>query len=1056
MRVRLGRRGADEATVTLLAHVTFPAGPLRMRYATRTGALLRIDGIVRGAFDGMHETIDLPPLPGEHEVVLEVERRSLPVANLPAGDGVRWRWMLLRAAQRPSEHIEIAAREETPRGEKIDVPLVGHAHLDVAWLWTYDATRRKALRTFATALREMELDARYVYAQSQPQEYAWVFAADRDVADRIRARTQHGWDASVAALWVEPDLHAPSGESVLRQFAHGIRWMREHTGVEPTVAWLPDTFGFPSTFPILAAHAGVPYFATTKLQWNETTRWPYPRFRWTGDDGSALIAAVIDSYDGDLNDQRLERARERDELLVVGYGDGGGGPTDAQLARVGDGSRGWVPVGEWFRDVVARDPLPQYSGELYLETHRGTYTTHHGIKARNAELERALAQAEELAAWCVAVRAPETVRRSLADDLRNAWRIVLRAQFHDVITGTAIGAVYTDVHAEYDRALAIAARVRDAAVSVLPRSDLRVAAPPPVAPQRAEDGGWTFRNAYVRAHVRDDGTITQLSGADGPNLVALANGIAAYADTPKKWDAWNLDASYQRKAVKVKPNGADVENGALLVRMAVGKATALTMRVALLEDEPWLRVEVGGELARRPRAAARGAPRRAARARRALRPAARNAAAHGVSADRRRACEVRSSRPALGARDRRRARLGGLHAGPVRLERCRPRKRGRAPGHLAAALAALARSDGRPRRAAALVRVRADVGRDGRRARARLGDLRGRRSRAAVHLRGSRGADRRDVSRGRRQRRDPARARVRRRAPPRRRALRRPDARGCAGRRRGTRRRRRRRDRGGRPRVRLGRVRAALVHRPVLTVRAIDTVLFDLDDTLHDDTAAYRAAAFSVADELARERGFDAAALAGAYEDEATSFWSGLTAEHLSTAIGDTRERMWHAALRKIGIDDTALARRAADGYVAARAGVLALLPGALDLLVALRARGCKLGLVTNGFAATHHEKIDRLGLRERMDAFFIADEIGMIKPDPALFRHACDVLGSVPERTAMVGDRYARDVLGAHEAGLFTVLVDVHAIPIPRGGPQPDAVVGSIADVLGVLPLRS
>jgi putative hydrolase of the HAD superfamily len=239
-------------------------------------------------------------------------------------------------------------------------------------------------------------------------------------------------------------------------------------------------------------------------------------------------------------------------------------------------------------------------------------------------------------------------------------------------------------------------------------------------------------------------------------------------------------------------------------------------------------------------------------------------------------------------------------------------------------------------------------------------------------------------------------------------------------------------------------------------MRAIDTVLFDLDDTLHDDTAAYRAAALGVAEELARERDIDARALAAAYEDEATGFWSGLTAEQLSIAIGDERERMWHAALRKVGIDDVALARRAAAGYVAARADVLALSPGALDVLVALRARGCKLGLVTNGFAATHHEKIDRLGLRERMDAFFIADEVGMIKPDPALFRHACEVLGSVPARAAMVGDRYARDVLGAHEAGLFTVLIDVHAIPIPDGGPRPDAVVGSIADVLGVLPLRS
>jgi putative hydrolase of the HAD superfamily len=237
-------------------------------------------------------------------------------------------------------------------------------------------------------------------------------------------------------------------------------------------------------------------------------------------------------------------------------------------------------------------------------------------------------------------------------------------------------------------------------------------------------------------------------------------------------------------------------------------------------------------------------------------------------------------------------------------------------------------------------------------------------------------------------------------------------------------------------------------------MRAIDTVLFDLDDTLHDDTAAYRAAARTVAAGVARERGVEAQALADAYERAATAFWSALTAEQLATAIGDERERMWHEALRAVDLDDRALAVRCADGYVRARAEVLELSPGALDVLVALRERGCKLGLVTNGYAATHHEKIDRLGLRERMDAFFIADEVGMIKPDPALYRHACRVLGSEPARTAMVGDRYARDVLGAHEVGLFTVLVDVHGIPLPAAGPRPDAVVASVADVIRVLPL--
>jgi putative hydrolase of the HAD superfamily len=185
-------------------------------------------------------------------------------------------------------------------------------------------------------------------------------------------------------------------------------------------------------------------------------------------------------------------------------------------------------------------------------------------------------------------------------------------------------------------------------------------------------------------------------------------------------------------------------------------------------------------------------------------------------------------------------------------------------------------------------------------------------------------------------------------------------------------------------------------------------------------------------------------------------FWSALTTEHLTLAIGNERERMWYEALRKVRIDDRGLARRAADEYVRARANALVLAPGAVELLDALRLRGCKLGLVTNGFAATHHDKIDRLGLRERMDAFFLADEVGMVKPDPALFRYACRALGSVPERAAMVGDRYDRDVRGALETGLFTVLIDVHAIPLPDGAPRPDAIVPTIADVLGVLPLAA
>ncbi len=235
-------------------------------------------------------------------------------------------------------------------------------------------------------------------------------------------------------------------------------------------------------------------------------------------------------------------------------------------------------------------------------------------------------------------------------------------------------------------------------------------------------------------------------------------------------------------------------------------------------------------------------------------------------------------------------------------------------------------------------------------------------------------------------------------------------------------------------------------------LRTIDTVLFDLDDTLHDDTAAYQEAARMVAEAVARGHAIDAGALLAAYIGEAQAFWKKLSVEHLTMGITDTRAQLWADSLHAVGIDDVALAERCAADYTRNRADVLELSPGALECIEALRLHGCKLGIVTNGFAATHHEKIARLGLTPLFDALFIADEMGMVKPDPEVFRHACEVLGTQPERTAMVGDRYDRDIVGAKLTGMFTVLIDVHAIPLPDGAAEPDAVVKSIAGVLEIL----
>ncbi len=230
--------------------------------------------------------------------------------------------------------------------------------------------------------------------------------------------------------------------------------------------------------------------------------------------------------------------------------------------------------------------------------------------------------------------------------------------------------------------------------------------------------------------------------------------------------------------------------------------------------------------------------------------------------------------------------------------------------------------------------------------------------------------------------------------------------------------------------------------------RKIRTVLFDLDDTLHDDTLAYTSAAEEVAREVAAAHGIDALALKAAYIAEAEGFWSRLTADQVRRKLSELRAELWGSALGAVGIDDASLARRSAESYNLYRKKYFALFPGALDLLRRLKDRGIKLGLVTNGLSETHREKIALLQITEYFDAIFLSDEVGMVKPDPLLFAHACTKLDSSPSASAMVGDRYERDIAGAIQAGLYTVWVNVRNEAVPRGSPAPDAVVRHIGEV--------
>jgi len=594
VRVGLDERESSPPIVTFACSLEPSEQPVVVGYRTTTGALLRVDGIAAGAYDREHDAVVVSPGASRRGLTLEVERSSMPSTGLPPGPGWRWRRILARARARPARSLDVAplpvdVLEDEPPQTPAGPALWGHSHLDVAWLWRYAETRRKALRTFATAAALLERDPAFVFVQSQPQLYAFVREADLELFERVAAFARDGrFDCDVAAMWVEPDCNLPSGESLLRQLSFARAFCLEAFGAEPSIAWLPDTFGFARTLPTLLAHAGVRAFATTKLQWNDTTRFAHAQFRWRGPDGSEVLAAQLDSMDGDPSPDRVRRASARDEPLIVGHGDGGGGPTAAQLVQARKVGRWERPRGFFERLAARAAGLPVHDDELYLQYHRGVYTTHHDVKAQNAELERALARAEERAAWCVAIGvAAETVRR-VREALREAWAVVLRNQFHDVLAGTSVAGVYDDVREEYERARALIGAAETTMSAALPRAAAARRSPALLPPVERE-GAYVFENAAVRAVVTATGTIVELNAGGGPNAVAQANALALYRDRPKRWEAWNVDDGYQKSRRAGRPRAAHVTpEGALEIPFDLGSSRA-TMQISLAANDPFLR-----------------------------------------------------------------------------------------------------------------------------------------------------------------------------------------------------------------------------------------------------------------------------------------------------------------------------------------------------------------------------------------------------------------------------------------------------------------------------------
>lgn len=362
------------------------------------------------------------------------------------------------------------------------VHCIGHTHIDVAWLWTLAQTKEKVQRSFSTVLRLMEQYPEYRFTSSQPQLYQYLKEEAPEVYAEVKQRIAEGRWEPEGAMWLEADCNLTSGESLVRQIIHGKRFMKAEFGAENRILWLPDVFGYSAALPQILKKSGVDAFVTSKISWNETNTLPYDTFLWQGIDGSEILANFLTaqtySPDGQANgttynskatpseimgswDRYQQKEYNTQVCITYGYGDGGGGPTEEMLETLRRTARGLPGMpktrpsfaGEWldalraefFQNAEKLRRTPRWVGELYLEFHRGTYTSIAANKKNNRRAELMLARTEALAAFCSRLfGAPYP-----GEALYRMWQTVLLLQFHDILPGSSIKEVYDDCDEKY-------------------------------------------------------------------------------------------------------------------------------------------------------------------------------------------------------------------------------------------------------------------------------------------------------------------------------------------------------------------------------------------------------------------------------------------------------------------------------------------------------------------------------------------------------------------------------------------------------------------------------
>ncbi|MDX1359741.1 MAG: alpha-mannosidase, partial [Clostridia bacterium] len=356
---------------------------------------------------------------------------------------------------------------------------VGHTHIDVAWLWPLDVTRMKTIHSFTTVLRLMEEYPEYLFMSSQPQLYDFIKNDRPDIYEKIKDRIAEGQWEPEGGMWLEADCNLASGESFVRQLLFGTRFFKSEFDADCKVLWLPDVFGYSAALPQILRKSGVEYFMTTKIFWNEYNRFPYETFTWEGIDGSTVLSHFItatdtrntirtygSTYNGRLStahvkgswDNYSQKDINNDVLMSFGYGDGGGGPT-REMMEEGRRLSKAVPGCPKYEMTKSRDfferleervgdnpRLPKWVGELYLEYHRGTYTSVGKNKWFNRKCELLLRDVE-LFSQIAASYGISPYKREL---INANWETVLLNQFHDILPGSSIMEVYEESQEQYE------------------------------------------------------------------------------------------------------------------------------------------------------------------------------------------------------------------------------------------------------------------------------------------------------------------------------------------------------------------------------------------------------------------------------------------------------------------------------------------------------------------------------------------------------------------------------------------------------------------------------